>query len=105
MLLNDDCTDLYGKFSDLLHIRNLVNITVSVTANTENSTNVDWSGVNQSKIIYSWLWWSNQLSDAPKNVNIYYGQNQNNRGCIITINHIWSVTQIVNLKIFYLYID
>ena len=85
---------------DALVVRKL-SFNVDVTANSGVSTVVDWTGVDKSKILYSWVWWSNASSDQPTYATLYYDNTYT--GALNTIIHKWSVTQRVNFYVGYIY--
>lgn len=77
-------------------------ITLSVQANTAVATTVSWENRNIviANVKYSWLFWSNSISDNPAEVvTLYYFESR-----ITHINHKWKVDQTVKLNIHYLII-
>ena len=80
---------------------NTFNLNVEVTANTTVTTNIDWSDIDRSKVLYSWVWWSNPTNDTPTAITTYY--NSTGVGALNQIVHKWSVAQTVKFKICYIY--
>ncbi len=98
----DAIDEVDGKIP-LFSVRQLPVITVSATAQADNTTTVDWSNVDKSKVLYSWVYWNNPSSDVPRYVLEYY--DSQNKGALYRIVHNWSVTQNVKLYVNYIYID
>ena len=85
-------------------VKNKAGQTVSVTANQKVTTNIDWTGITQSKVLYSWVMFSNSANDTPAEVpSIYYSSS--NPGCVTQVAHKWSVTQTVGIYIKYIYAE
>ena len=87
---------LSAKLTGLLTIEQLPEQQISVTANTTAYTNINWGTVDKTKVLYSWLTWSNSANDQPsKPVFFYY--DGTNKGCISQMVHTWSNTQTVKV--------
>ena len=78
---------------------------LTVSANAETTTTIDWTGIDKSKVLYSWVWWSNQSLDDPAKLPKSYYDSRPNAGCVKTFVHKWAVAQQVNLKVSYIYCD
>ena len=73
---------------------------IAVTAGHTETTTIDWTGVDKSKVLYSWVWWSNSLDDVPTFLTPYY--NGTYTPAVNVVHHQWKTTQQVNLKICYI---
>jgi len=92
--------DKIDELSDSITV-NTFNLNVDVTANTTATTNINWGSIDRTKVLYSWVWWSNPKSDSPTAITTYY--NGTGVGALNQIVHSWSVTQNVKFKICYIY--
>ena len=76
---------------------------INVEANRIYYTEISYpSDIEKQKIIFSWSFWSNNISDDPVMIFNRYSFFNN---AIVTINHKWSVNQIVKLKINSIYVN
>lgn len=92
---------LSAKLTGLLTIEQLPEQQISVTANTTAYSNINWGNVDKTKVLYSWLTWSNSANDQPsKPVFTYY--DGTNKGCISQLVHTWSNTQTVKVYVKYI---
>ena len=85
-----------------LSVKRLPSISQSATANSNLTTNVSWTGVDRSKVLYSWVFWSNSSNDTPSAPVAYYYDNTN-LGCLDRFVSKWSVTQTCNFYVNYIY--
>ena len=97
---NTTVEDKLDELSDSITV-NTFNLNVDVTANTTVTTSIDWGNIDRSKILYSWVWWSNPTNDSPTAITTYY--NGIGVGALNQIVHRWSVAQTVRFKICYIY--
>ena len=73
---------------------------IDVTVGHTEITTIDWTGVDKSKVLYSWVWWSNSLDDVPTFLTPYY--NGTYTPAVNVVHHQWKTEQRVNLKICYI---
>ena len=73
---------------------------IDVTVGHTETTTIDWTGVDKSKVLYSWVWWSNSLDDVPTFLTPYY--NGTYTPVVNVVHHQWKTEQRVNLKICYI---
>lgn len=78
---------------------------VAVTANTPADTTIDWTGIDKSKVLASWVWWSNSASDIPAGTPVIYYELTDNVGCVKKVKHSWTVNQTVNFNVVYIYME
>ena len=107
VMMSDGVTSVEDAVGEIktLSVRLKSQSGVSVTANTPAVTTIDWTGIDKSKVLASWVWWSNSASDTPASTPVIYYELTDNVGCVKKVSHQWTVNQTVNLKVVYIYME